>query len=102
MADNSFLGVLKARFDAHMQRHPGILWDDVAARLSARPDAVKAIRWMEEMGGEPDVIGQENGLYLIADCAAESPAGRRRLCRHAKRTRRRAARKARPGRRVWI
>ena len=63
-----------------MQRHPGILWDDVAARLSAHPDAVKAIRWMEETGGEPDVIGTEDGLYLIADCAAESPAGRRSLC----------------------
>ena len=80
MADNSFLDDLKARFDAHMQRHPGILWDDVAARLSAHPDAVKAIRWMEETGGEPDVIGTEDGLYLIADCAAESPAGRRSLC----------------------
>jgi hypothetical protein len=57
MADNSFLDVLKARFDTHMQRHPGILWNDVAARLSVHPDAVKAIRWMEETGGEPDVIG---------------------------------------------
>ena len=80
MADNSFLDVLKARFDAHTQRHSGILWDDVAARLSVHPDAVKAIRWMEETGGEPDVIGIEDGLYLIADCAAESPAGRRSLC----------------------
>ena len=80
MADNSYLDVLKARFDAHTQRHSGILWDDVAARLSVHPDAVKAIRWMEETGGEPDVIGQEDGLYLIADCAAESPAGRRSLC----------------------
>ena len=80
MADNSFLDVLKARFDTHMQRHSGILWDDVAARLSVHPDAVKAIRWMEETGGEPDVIGIEDSLYLIADCAAESPAGRRSLC----------------------
>ena len=47
MADNSFLDDLKARFDAHMQRHPGMIWDDVAAHPSARLDAVKAIRWME-------------------------------------------------------
>ncbi len=80
MADNSFLDILKARFDAHVQRHPDILWDDVAVRLSAHPDAVRAIQWMEETGGEPDVIGQGDGLYLIADCAAESPAGRRSLC----------------------
>ena len=80
MADNSFLNVLKARFDAHMHRHPGMIWEDVAARLSARPVAVQAIQWMEETGGEPDVIGIEDGLYLIADCAAESPAGRRSLC----------------------
>ena len=80
MADNSFWDILKARFDAHTQRHSGILWDDVTARLSVHPDAVKAIRWMEETGGEPDVIGTEDGQYLIADCAAESPAGRRSLC----------------------
>ncbi len=80
MTDNSFLDILKARFDAHMQRHPGIIWDVVAARLSAHPDAMQAIQWMEETGGEPDVIRQEDGLYLIADCAAESPAGRRSLC----------------------
>ena len=80
MADNSFLDDLKARFDAHMHRHPGMIWEDVAARLSARPVAVQAIQWMEETGGEPDVIRQEDGLYMIADCAAESPAGRRSLC----------------------
>ena len=80
MADNSFLEIMKARFEAHTQRHPGIVWDDVAARISACPDAARAIQWMEETGGEPDVIGQEDGLYLIADCAAESPAGRRSLC----------------------
>ena len=80
MADNSFLDILKARFEKHMQRHPDILWDDVAARLSAHPDAMQAIQWMEETGGEPDVIGTEDGAYLFADCTAESPAGRRSLC----------------------
>ena len=80
MSDNIYLEILKARFEKHMQRHPDILWDDVAARLSDYPNAMQAIQWMEETGGEPDVIGQEDGLYLIADCAVESPTGRRSLC----------------------
>ena len=80
MSDYSYLEILKARFEKHMQRHTDILWDDVTVRLSVRPDAVKALRWMAETGGEPAVVGREDGLYLIADCAAESPAGRRSLC----------------------
>ncbi len=76
------LQVLKRRFDKHMQRHEGLAWAEVRARLNGNPRALESIRQMEASGGEPDVIGQDpaTGLYTFCDCAAESPSGRRSLC----------------------
>lgn len=73
--------VLKARFERHMQRHEGIAWADVQARLERRPETLAALRAMEDTGGEPDVIGQDpdGGGFIFCDCAAETPAGRRSL-----------------------
>ena len=73
---------LKARFEAHPQRHPGITWASVQSRLNAAPDALDSLQQMEATGGEPDVIGAgaTNGSVLFCDCAAESPTGRRSLC----------------------
>lgn len=74
------LDVLKTRFETNMQRHEGISWEDVERRLVAAPDALKALLWMEETGGEPDVIGCDGEQILFADCSPETPAGRRSLC----------------------
>lgn len=76
------LQVLKRRFDKHMQRHEGLAWAEVRARLNGNPRALEPIRQMEASGGEPDVIGQDpaTGRYTFCDCAAESPSGRRSLC----------------------
>ena len=65
-----------------MHRHEGVAWDDVQARLEARPGALKSLAAMEATGGEPDVIGQarEAGQVTFCDCSAQSPAGRRSLC----------------------
>ena len=71
---------LKARFEANPSRHAGVLWDAVEVRLREDPETVRTLAWMEETGGEPDVIGTDGGRVLFADCAAESPAGRRSLC----------------------
>lgn len=73
---------LKARFEQHMQRHPGIAWADVQERLLGEPDALRSLHWMEATGGEPDVIHDEaaNGLCMFCDCSPESPPGRRSLC----------------------
>jgi hypothetical protein len=71
---------IKARFAQNMPRHTGISWEQVEARLLADPEALRTLLWMEESGGEPDVIGTEDGKLLFADCSAESPAGRRSLC----------------------
>ena len=76
------LTILKARFQANMPRHPDMDWAAVERRLLAQPDALEALRRMEETGGEPDVIGfaDDGERILFCDCARESPAGRRSLC----------------------
>jgi hypothetical protein len=72
----------KSRFEKHMQRHAGVTWAQVLARIEAKPAALKALMAMESSGGEPDVIGVDaaTGEVLFCDCAVESPLGRRSLC----------------------
>ena len=74
--------VLKARFEAHEARHPALDWAQVQQRLEKNTAAQKALAQMETTGGEPDVILHDSasGQWLFADCAAESPSGRRSLC----------------------
>jgi len=76
------LATLQARFDAHRERHPGVPWDDVIARLEAHPEKLAALERMEATLGEPDVIGRDEatGEIVFVDCSAQSPAGRRSLC----------------------
>jgi hypothetical protein len=75
------LETLQTRFEKNMQRHRGIAWSDVEARLERNPDALKSLQAMEESGGEPDVIAAEkSGHITFCDCSAQSPAGRRSLC----------------------
>lgn len=76
------LSVLKTRFEKNMQRHKGISWNDVAAKLQANAGKLCSLNEMENTGGEPDVVGfdKKTGEYFFYDCAAESPAGRRSLC----------------------
>lgn len=78
----ALLGLLKARFERNMHRHPRLDWDAVQARLEDNADKLRSLRAMEESGGEPDVIGRDaaTGAYLFCDCSAESPGGRRSVC----------------------
>ncbi|QHI97586.1 DUF4256 domain-containing protein [Xylophilus rhododendri] len=73
---------LRQRFEQNPQRHPGLAWTAVAARLQASPQKLAALQEMEKSGGEPDVVGAAdgNGALLFCDCAPESPLGRRSLC----------------------
>ena len=73
---------LKTRFEINMNRHKGIQWADVRARLDAHPAKLRSLHEMERTGGEPDVVGRDSktGRYLFYDCSAESPAGRRSVC----------------------
>lgn len=79
---NKLLQLLQTRFDQHMQRHAGVVWAEVRSRLEGNPAALQSLLLMENSGGEPDVIGgkDSHGHFTFADCAAESPAGRRSLC----------------------
>lgn len=63
-----------------MHRHAGLGWDPVLERLEGNPSALKSLSTMEATGGEPDVIGVDNGDFLFCDCSPESPLGRRSLC----------------------
>ncbi|MDU0348630.1 DUF4256 domain-containing protein [Actinomyces sp. MRS3W] len=79
---DSMVEVLRARFEEHPRRHEGIAWGDVAARLADHPEALAALRHMEDTGGEPDVVGYdaEADTFTFYDCSPETPAGRRSLC----------------------
>lgn len=76
------LNQLQIRFEKNMQRHKGIEWAKVKARLDANADKLWSLNEMEQTGGEPDVIAidKKTGEYIFCDCSAESPAGRRSLC----------------------
>lgn len=76
------LQTLQARFEKNLQRHPGLAWADVLARLDGNTAALDSLKAMELTGGEPDVVGLDaaSGRYSFCDCAAESPSGRRSLC----------------------
>ena len=73
---------LKRRFGQHMERHQGIAWAAVQARLEAQAAKLRSLGEMERTGGEPDVVGRDEktGELIFFDCAPESPAGRRSAC----------------------
>ena len=76
------LRALKARFEKNMNRHKGLAWAKVQARLEAHTEKLWSLNEMERTGGEPDVVGfdKKTGEYIFYDCSAESPKGRRSLC----------------------
>ena len=76
------LSALKARFGKYLNRHAGLEWAAVQARLEANPENLWSLQEMERTGGEPDVVGfdKKTGEFLFMDCTAESPSGRRSLC----------------------
>lgn len=76
------LHTLKERFEKHMNRHEGLAWAEVQAKLEAQPEKLASLNAMESTGGEPDVVGQDKktGEIIFYDCAAESPNDRRSLC----------------------
>ena len=76
------LRTLKTRFEKNMNRHAGLEWARVEAKLEASPDKLRSLYEMEDTGGEPDVVAHERGTgeYRFYDCSAESPKGRRSIC----------------------
>lgn len=76
------LNILQTRFEKNMDRHKGLDWSKVQARLEASADKLWSLSEMERTGGEPDVIGydKKSGDFIFFDCSAESPKGRRSIC----------------------
>ena len=76
------LTVLKSRFEKNMNRHEGLEWSKIQAKLEANPKKLWILDEMEITGGEPDVVGYDKKTdeYLFFDCSPESPKGRRSIC----------------------
>ncbi|HLL41688.1 MAG TPA: DUF4256 domain-containing protein [Segetibacter sp.] len=76
------LKALKARFEKNINRHKGLEWGKVQAKLEANTEKLWSLNEMETTGGEPDVVGHDKttGEYIFYDCSAESPKGRRSVC----------------------
>jgi Protein of unknown function (DUF4256) len=76
------LAALKTRFEKNLNRHKGLDWAKVQARLEANADKLWSLNEMERTGGEPDVVGHDkkSGEYIFYDCSAESPKGRTSFC----------------------
>jgi hypothetical protein len=76
------LRALKARFEKNMNRHQGLEWAKVQARLDANAEKLWSLSEMEQTGGEPDVVdhNKKTGEYIFYDCSAESPKDRRSFC----------------------
>src|SRR5687767_13979872 len=76
------LAALEGRFDKNLNRHKGVEWLKVAAKLRANPEKLWSLNEMERTGGEPDVVGfdRKSGEYIFCDCSTETPKGRRSVC----------------------
>lgn len=80
MSNEELILILEKRFIKNEKMHKGINWDDVLKRLNN--ESLFSLRYMEETGGEPDVImyDKENDKYVYCDTSIESPIGRRSFC----------------------
>jgi hypothetical protein len=76
------LGALKDRFENNLNRHEGLAWAKVQARLEANAEKLWSLHEMERTGGEPDVVGhdKQTGEYIVFDCSPETPKGRTSVC----------------------
>jgi len=79
---DTLLSTLQKRFEKNKDRHKGLSWDAIAAKLEASPEKLWSLHQMEETGGEPDVVGKDkkSGEVLFFDCSKESPKDRRSFC----------------------
>lgn len=78
----ALLTTLKARFEKNKNRHKGLDWAKVQARLEEYPDKLVSLHEMEQTGGEPDVVSHDKktGEITFFDCSPETPKGRRSIC----------------------
>jgi len=79
---------LKSRFEKNKNRHQGLEWASVQAKLEfhlkgkRNSEKLWSLYQMEITGGAPDVVAFDDntGEFIFYDCSAESPKGRRSIC----------------------
>jgi Protein of unknown function (DUF4256) len=78
----TLLRTLNARFEKNMDRHQGLEWAKVKAKLEPNAEKLWSLNEMERTGGEPDVVGRDKKTdeYIFFDCSAETPQGRTSVC----------------------
>src|SRR4029434_7310012 len=76
------LRAVKARFEKNMNRHKGLEWAKLQAKLEANTEKLWSLNQMERTGGEPDAVGHDKktGEYIFYYCSAESPKCRTSAC----------------------
>ncbi len=81
-AQKELIEILKKRFEKNTERHKGIKWADVQAKLEASPEKLYVLNEMEITDGEPDVVAydKKKNEFIFFDCVAESPKARRSVC----------------------
>ena len=79
---DALLQTLRARFENNTNRHPGVAWTQVLAKLKINSAKLWSLNMMEATGGEPDLVTQEakNDALIFIDCSAQTPSGRISLC----------------------
>lgn len=79
---SALLRTLKTRFEKNINRHKGLEWGKIEAKLEANTEKLWSLNEMEITGGEPDVVGfdKKTDEYIFYDCSAESPKDRRSFC----------------------
>jgi hypothetical protein len=79
---STLISVLKDRFEKNTNRHQGLEWNKIQAKLETNPEKLWSLNEMERTGGEPDVVGFDKNTeeYLFYDCSSESPKDRRSIC----------------------
>lgn len=79
---DELLRTLRVRFERHLDRHPGLEWTEVEARLKSSPENLWSLHEMETTGGEPDVAGRDTatGAVHFVDCSKQTPKGRTSVC----------------------
>jgi hypothetical protein len=78
----TLLSTLKARFEKNMNRHQGLEWAKLKAKLEPNVEKLWSLNEMERTGGEPDVVGHDKKTdeYIFFDCSAETPKDRTSVC----------------------
>jgi len=76
---NELFLTLETRFvenSVHYKHQKGVKFIEVKKALEAHPDFMYSLSQMEKTGGFPDVIINEDDVFVFADCSRESPARR--------------------------